>query len=176
MGYFLASPLRRLRQDPGKILAPYLKTGMTALDAGCGMGFFSFDMAEMVKPDGRVVCVDLQEKMIGTLVRRASKRGLSNLIDARICSEGSLGIEDLDGKIDFALAFAIVHEVPDAESFLRQVHAALRPGCKLLLAEPKGHVSKKEFEETLTAARAVGFSSVKTPVVRGGRTELLARE
>jgi 2-polyprenyl-3-methyl-5-hydroxy-6-metoxy-1,4-benzoquinol methylase len=175
LGYFLASPLRKLRQDPRKILAPYLEPGMTALDAGCGMGFFSFDMAGMVKPGGRVVCVDLQEKMIRTLLRRASKRGISKLIEARICSAESLGVEDLEGRIDFALAFAIVHETPDAASFLEQLHAALKPGGSLLLSEPRGHVSRKKFEETMAIAYRAGFERIASPKVRGGRTELLVR-
>lgn len=175
MGYFLASPLRKLRQNPRKILDPYLEPGMTVLDAGCGMGFFSFDMAEMVKPEGRVICVDLQEKMIRTLVRRASKRGLSKIIEARVCSAGSLAIGDLEGRIDFALAFDIVHETPDAASFLGQLRAGLKPGGRLLLSEPRGHVSRKKFEETMAIVYRAGFKNVATPEVRGERTELLVR-
>ncbi len=175
MGYLLASPLRRLRQNPRKILAPYLEPGMTVLDAGCGMGFFSFDMAELVKPGGKVVCVDLQERMISTLVRRASKKGLSDLIEARVCSAGSLGVEDLEGRLDFALAFAILHETPDAASFLGQLRAALKPGGRLLLSEPRGHVSRKKFEETMATAHRAGFETVESPEVRGGRAELLVR-
>jgi SAM-dependent methyltransferase len=175
MGYFLASPLRRLLQNPREILAPYLEPGMTALDAGCGMGFFSFDMAKMVQPGGRVVCVDLQEKMIRSLVRRASKRRLSDIIDARVCSAGDLGIEDLEGGIDFALAFDIVHETPVAASFLEQLRAALKPGGRLLLSEPRGHVSQSQFEETVAAAQRAGLESVTSPKVRGERIALLAK-
>lgn len=46
---------------------------MVALDAGCGMGFFSLDLARLVGSEGRVVCVDLQGKMIETLVRREAE-------------------------------------------------------------------------------------------------------
>lgn len=38
-GYFLASRLRILLQNPYKILAPYVKPGMTVLDFGSAMGF-----------------------------------------------------------------------------------------------------------------------------------------
>jgi ubiquinone/menaquinone biosynthesis C-methylase UbiE len=175
MGYFLANPLRRWYQNPGKILAPYLEPGMTVLDAGCGMGFFSFDMADMVKPEGKVVCVDLQVKMIRTLVRRASRRGLSKFIETRVCSAESLGIDDLEGVIDFALAFDIVHETPDAASFLGQLHAALKPGGRLLLSEPRGHVSQERFDETMAVACRAGFDKVAGPEVRGERTGLLVK-
>ena len=44
--------LRRQFQNPQKILAPYIREGMTALDMGCGPGFFSIDMAQMVGKSG----------------------------------------------------------------------------------------------------------------------------
>ena len=131
VGYILLNPLRRLMQDPGRILAPHLESGMTALDAGCAMGFFSLPMAEMVGSEGRLICVDLQQKMIDSLSRRARRAGLLERIDARVCSGDSLGLEDLVDQVDFALAFAMVHEVPDARAFLAQIHAALRPGPAL---------------------------------------------
>lgn len=175
MGYFLASPLRKLRQNPRKILDPYLEPGMTVLDAGCGMGFFSFDMAELVQPGGRVVCVDLQERMIRTLLSKVSKRRLSEVIEGRVCSADSLGVEDLEGRIDFALAFDIVHETPDTASFLEQLRAALKPDGRLLLSEPRGHVSRERFDETMAVACRAGFEKSASPQVRGERTEVLVR-
>jgi SAM-dependent methyltransferase len=121
------------------------------------MGFFSLDMARMVGPEGKVVCVDLQPKMIKALVRRATKAGLNDRIDHRVCDKNGLGLEDLGGTVDFALAFALVHELPDAEVFFQQIHGALRPGGTCLVAEPKGHVSEKQFDETLETAEKTGF-------------------
>ena len=118
LGYLLASPLRRLLQDPVEIVKPYAEEGMTVLDVGCGMGFFSLPLANLVGEKGRVVCIDLQEKMIKGLLTRAKKAGLTDRIDARVCSQSSLGVSDLAGKIDFALAFALVHEVPDKDMFI----------------------------------------------------------
>ena len=96
-------------------------------------------------------------------------------IDHRVCEKSGLGLEDLGEKIDFALAFAIVHEVPDAESFFKQVHAALRPGGTCLLAEPKGHVSEKRFEETIATAQRADLELVGRPEVFRSRTALLNR-
>jgi len=175
MGYVLISPLRRLSQNPRKILDSHVKPGMITLDVGCGMGYFSLAMAEMVGPEGKVVCIDLQPKMIQALERRASKAGVLDRVDHRVCDKDGLGLDDLGEKIDFALAFAIVHEVPDAESFFKQVHAALRPGGTCLLAEPKGHVSEKRFEETIATAQRAGFEVVGRPEVFRSRTALLNR-
>ena len=95
MGYVLISPLRRLLQNPRKILDSHVKPGMITLDVGCGMGYFSLAMAETVGPEGKVVCVDLQPKMIEALKRRASKAGVLDRIDHRVCDKNGLGLDDL---------------------------------------------------------------------------------
>ena len=119
IGYLLASPLRKLFQNPDKILSPWVREGMTVLDVGCAMGFFTLPLARMVGPSGKVVCIDLQEKMIQALSRRARKADLLDRIDARICPSDSLGLADLNGQIDFTLLMAVVHEVPDPSSLRR---------------------------------------------------------
>ena len=58
----LDNKLRRWLQNPNKLLAPYLKSGMKVLDMGCGPGFFSIEIAKMIGSDGKVFSVDLQEK------------------------------------------------------------------------------------------------------------------
>ena len=173
VGYLLASPLRRLLHDPVDIVRPYVKEGMTVLDVGCGMGFFSLPMAELVGEKGRVVCIDLQENMIKGLIVRTKKTGLTDRIDARVCSQGSLGVSDLAGKIDFALAFALVHEVPDKDILFSEIHSAMKPAAKLLFAEPRGHVSKKDFERTVTLAQSMGFELVGDLKIRRSHAVLL---
>jgi len=148
---------------------------MTVMDVGCGMGFFSLDMARMVGPDGRVVCVDLQPRMIKALVRRASKAGLADRIDERLCSPDSLGLDDLAGHIDFALVFAVVHEVPDAPALLAQLHSLLKSEGRLLLAEPRGHVSEGKFQKTLDIAENAGLSIVERPEIKKSHTAVLQR-
>src|ERR1700690_3097837 len=90
IGPLLASPLRRFLYSPEDLLVAYVEKGMTVLDIGCGMGFFSLPLARMVGSTGKVICVDLQEKMIKGLVRREIKTGLADRIDARICLKDKL--------------------------------------------------------------------------------------
>jgi len=176
VGYLLANPLRKLIQDPRGILAPYVKSGMTALDVGSAMGFFSLPMAELVGPDGRVICVDLQEKMIKSLERRAGKAGLAVRVQTRVCSQSSLGLDDLRDRVDFALAFAMVHEVPDAATLFSDIHGALKPGGTVLVAEPKGHVTREGFEASVSAAVQSGFEIVDKPIIRLSHAVLLSRK
>jgi ubiquinone/menaquinone biosynthesis C-methylase UbiE len=148
---------------------------MTAMDVGCAMGFFSLPMAELVGPSGRVICVDLQERMISSLRKRASRAGLSDRIETRVCSASSLGIQDLAGKIDFALTYAVVHEVPDAAGLLVQLHDVLVPGGRLLIAEPKGHVPDEAFEKTVVGAEKAGLSVIDRPDVKRSRAVLVEK-
>jgi ubiquinone/menaquinone biosynthesis C-methylase UbiE len=175
LGRLLASPLRKLFQDPKEILTPYVRKEMTVLDVGCGMGFYSLPMAEMVENGGKVVCVDLQEKMISGLIKRASRAGLTERIDARVCAKDHLPLDDLTGKIDFALAFALLHEVPDKDRLLSEIFAAMKKGALLLIAEPSGHVKQREFEEIVQITKSAGFEIIDHPEIRRSRAVLLRR-
>lgn len=175
VGYLLASPLRKLLQNPKKILRPYVDAGMTVLDIGCAMGFFSLPLAEMVGPNGKIICVDVQEKMLHSLEKRADKAGLTDRIESRQCRHEGLDITDLTEQIDFGLGFAVVHEVPDAADFFSQAYQSLKPSGKFLVAEPKGHVSENDFEVTVSAARESGFQILDRPPINRSRTVLLGK-
>ena len=175
VGYLLASPTRRLLQDPEKILGPYVNPGMTALDVGCAMGFFSLPLARMVGAGGRVICVDVQEKMLRSLRKRALKAGVGDRIETRLCRGHSLGVEEFDKKVDFALVFAVIHEVPDARILFDEIEKVLKGDARCLAAEPKWHVSAEEFERTLSIARERGFQVVDRPRFFRSHSALLAQ-
>lgn len=175
MGHVLANPLRRLLDNSHKVLAPYVKPGMTVLDLGCAMGYHSLFMAKRVGAQGRVICVDVQERMLASLRKRVAKAGLADAIERRQCGPQDLGLADLSATVDFCLAFHVVHETPAPRAFLSQAFATLRPGARLLLAEPRGHVSDEEFRETIAMARAVGFEAQEAPPIRGSRTAELVK-
>jgi 2-polyprenyl-3-methyl-5-hydroxy-6-metoxy-1,4-benzoquinol methylase len=130
IGYWLASPLRRLVHKPEQVLAGLVAPGMTVADVGPGMGFFALPMARMVGPNGTVVCVDVQEAMLRSLQKRAAAQRLAERIITRVCSPTSLGVTDSAGKMDFVLVFAVVHEVPDVSSFFAEVAQALKPDAQ----------------------------------------------
>lgn len=176
MGYFLASSVRKWLQDPARILEPYVKPGMVTLDVGCAMGFFTLPMARLVTESGHVVAVDLQEKMLNSLRRRAGRAGLIDRIEFRQCLSSSLGVDDLAGKIDFALAFAVIHEMPDPSAAFASIAQSLRTGGKLLLAEPSDHVKGNAFSKTLAAAEKAGLKKIDAPTIRLSRSAVFARE
>jgi len=175
LGHFLANPIRKLIHPPEKILNPYAKEGMTVLDVGSGMGFFSIPLARMVGTNGKVICVDIQEKMLQGLKKRAQKTGVLTRIETRLCSQHTLGLQGLAEKIDFALAFAVVHEVPDPPRFFDELAATLIPSGSVLLAEPKEHVSHEEFTITISITMQHGFKIVEKPKIFRSRSVVLKK-
>ncbi len=175
LGYFLINPLRRWRQDPHKILSPYVREGMTVIEPGPGMGFFTLELARLVGPSGRVIAVDVQPRMLDKLRQRAAKSGLQARIDTRLAGKDSMGLDDLRAKIDFALAFAVVHEIPLQANFFGQVAATLKPGGTVLVAEPKGHMNSAKFDAELKSAAEAGLATIDRPPISGSHTALLRK-
>ena len=172
LAYTFDNPLRRFFHDPEKIFAPHLKAGMTAVDFGCGMGYFSIAMAKIVGESGRIIAVDLQQQMLDVLQRRARKAGVAERITLIRCNDRETGITM---PADFALAFWMVHETPDAEVFLTQIHAILKNSGRLLLAEPKMHVSLVEFDRITAAANKIGFQQATVPAISLSHSTLLIK-
>jgi 2-polyprenyl-3-methyl-5-hydroxy-6-metoxy-1,4-benzoquinol methylase len=175
IGWLLLSPLRRWLEHPERLLAPHIRAGMTVLEPGCGMGYFSLPLARMVGPAGRVLCVDLQPRMLAGLRRRAAKAGLSGRIEA---IDGTLDEPALDGRrgtVDVAVAIHMVHEVPDVPAFLGRLAELLRPGGRLLIIEPKGHVSAEAFAGTVRSGLAAGLVERGRPLGPEARAVLLER-
>jgi ubiquinone/menaquinone biosynthesis C-methylase UbiE len=163
---------RRLFQRPERLLAPYLGEGMTALDVGCGMGFFSLAMAHLVGEGGRVIAVDVQQPILNVLMRRARRRRLAGRIRPRRCEAGLL---DVDEPVDFALAMWAVHEVVNYDGMFRRLAACLKPGGLFLLAEPKLHVSRRRFAAFVEAAEGAGLQLVERPRVGLSQAALFTR-
>ena len=175
LGYWLVSPLRRFLEPPRALLAPHVAPGMVVLEPGCGMGFFTLELARLVGPSGRVVAVDLQPRMLGGLRRRARRAGLEERIEIRRAEAERLGLDGLEDVADLAVALHVVHEVGDPQRFFAEIVHALKPGGRVLVVEPRHHVSAAEFERELGAAAAAGLSTVERPTCRIGPCALLER-
>ncbi len=165
----LDNPIRRLIHSPDKILVGYIEPGQTVLDLGCGPGTFTIAMAKMVGESGRVIAVDLQDEMLQMVRQKAVKEGLDSRINTHKSEPDRIGISD---KVEFALAFYMVHEVPDAGAFLMQVASLLKPSGRLLIAEPLIHVSESSFKKTVDAARLAGLRPISEPKIRFSRSML----
>jgi ubiquinone/menaquinone biosynthesis C-methylase UbiE len=171
IAYTFDNPLRRFIHKPQKVLGNYVKEGMTVMDLGCGMGHFSIGMANLVGSTGRVLAVDLQQKMLDVMGKRAQRAGMADRISTHLCRADELEVGD---RIDFILAFWMVHEVPDQKKLFNNLKSMLGAEGKILIAEPKMHVSAEDLKWTIDTAQSCGWRCIETPDIRLSHAALLA--
>ena len=156
----LDNVVRRWLQNPRRFLKPYVREGVRAIDFGCGPGFFTIPLAELVGASGRVTAIDLQPEMLEKLREQLSATGFLDRV--RIVQGDTSCLRDA-GPVDFVLAFYVLHEIPDRETFFGEVRKILSTGGSILVVAPPLHVSRRAFKETLEIARASGYAIVARP-------------
>jgi len=164
---------RKWLQNPDKIIAGFVHPGDTVVDIGPGQGYFSIPMARIVGEQGRIIAIDIQKQMLDALAAKAEKSGVAKRITCTLVYNADLG---LNADADFILAFWMVHEVPDKEIFLKSLYSVLKPGKRLLIAEPYLHVSKKMMEETEQISLSIGFTIVDRPSIFFSRSVILQKQ
>jgi len=142
----LDNKIRRWLQNPAKILKPFIKEGMTVLDVGCGPGFFTVAIAELIGRNGKVLAADLQEGMLQKLQQKIRGTEIEERIKLHKSEQNKIGITE---KVDFI------------------------PGGLIFIVEPKFHVSKKAFEEMVKKVGSYGLTSIENPKLPLSRTVLL---
>lgn len=173
IGFILDNPFRRLIQNPKKIVGEYIRKGNMVIDMGCGPGYFTIDMAKMVGENGMVTAVDLQEHMLLKVKRKAVKHGVLDRMEFHQCESNIIG---LNRKVDFILAYYMIHETPNPKRILAELKDMLKTSGKLLIVEPKMHVSKNLFDTMLSEAEDVDLSVMDLPKGKGGRSVLFTRK
>lgn len=169
----LDNRFRRWLQNPRKILAPFVKEGMTVMDVGCGPGFFTLDVARMAGESGRAIASDLQEGMLEIVRKKIQGTDLEDRVILHRCGNDKIGWTE---PIDFALVFYVVHEMPDSQSLFEELYSILKPGGRVLVVEPPIHVSKKAFREMTAIAQAAGFTPEPGPKMLFSKTVVLTKD
>lgn len=124
---------RQREEDCQKMLENLgIKPGMTICDMGCGNGFYSLKMAEMVGENGKILAVDIQPEMLRLLKARAEEQGIENI---------ELILGDIDnpklpeGKVDLILCVDVYHEFSHPVEMLAGMRKSLKPDGKIVLLE-----------------------------------------
>jgi ubiquinone/menaquinone biosynthesis C-methylase UbiE len=143
-------PLGRGRAIDELGLAP----GMRVADVGCGPGRLTLPIAKAVGPEGEVVALDLQQKMLDLMHRRVDAAGLHNVRE--ICAGAGDGHLPKD-HFDRAVLSTVLGEIPDRERALREIRDALKPGGYLVVAEVVGDPHYQFKKKVIELAERAGL-------------------
>ena len=109
-----------------------LVPGMVVLDMGCGPGRVTIPLARQVGSHGNVVAVDIQPGMLQRARDKARATHLNNIEFVQAAAgEGKLG----QARYDRAILVSVLGEIPDRETALQEIFAALKPGGILSITE-----------------------------------------
>jgi trans-aconitate 2-methyltransferase len=100
-----------------------LKGDETVLDAGCGSGRVTLMLQERL-PSGKVIAVDASPSMV-----EKAREALGPEAEVFVCELTEL---DLHEAADAVFSNAVFHWVPDHDALFKRLHAALRPGGRLV--------------------------------------------
>ncbi len=67
----------------------------------------------------------------------------------------------------------MIHEVPSQINFFKELKSILKPDGKIFIIEPKFHVSKKAFNNTISIAKKAGLKQYKNENVFFSRAVVL---
>ena len=112
--------VERLRLSPGEHV----------LDVCCGSGASAIPAAEIVRPTGSVVGVDLADNLLALARSKARERGMSN-IEFRVGDMTQLPFDD--GAFDVVVCVFGIFFAPDMDAALRELKRVLRTGGKLAI-------------------------------------------
>jgi len=168
--YVFNRRVRALLQPTAPVVASLVGPGASCLDVGCGMGYFTVRLAQLVGPTGHITAVDIQPRMLEGAARWARREGVTDHISFRLSRDPQWVLPE---HYDFILAFWMLHEVPDRKGLLDTLRRVLKRGGQCLLVEPRLHVGEGRWKQSLAAAEAVGFHSREPRDVRFSRAALL---
>lgn len=128
--------MRRVREDeeaPTRMRKELnVKPGMTVCDMGCGNGFHTLPLAEMVGEKGKVLAVDVQPEMIEMLKKRIAAKGITNIVPINGLYHDPKLPPD---SCDLILLVDVYHEFSHPVQMLAAMRAALKADGLLVLVE-----------------------------------------
>ena len=130
---WLVRDSRQREEDCEQLLkALNIKPGQVVCDMGCGNGFYSLKLAELVGPTGKVIAVDIQSQMLAMLRAEMRKAKLKNIrpllgtpVDPRLEAN----------SVDLVLLVDVYHEFSHPEQMLKAIRDSLRPHGRVALVE-----------------------------------------
>jgi len=153
LSWIVDNPLRRTYMRP--VLDRIgIRPGERVLELGPGPGAFTVGAADRVGPEGHLIAVDIQPKMIARLEQRLQEAGITN-VEPHVASAHALPLDD--ESVDRAFLITVLPEIPDRGRALTQLHRVLRLGGVLSITEEFYDPEYLFLHETVRLVEAAGF-------------------
>ena len=107
------------------------REGMVVLDVGCGTGDTVFEIAEKVKPTGKVVGIDFTKEGIERAQEKARNLRLDGITEFRLAEAEELPFED--ETFDAVISECVVCLTSDKERVLAEKVRVLKPGGRIIM-------------------------------------------
>ncbi len=153
LNWILDNPIRR-RSAPRVLDRVGIRAGERVLELGTGPGVFTLEAARRTRPTGKLICVDIQPRMIAMVEARVLEAGLKN-VETYVASAYELPLEDQ--SVDRAYLITVLSEISDQDRALRELHRVLKPGGILSVTEEFPDPDYPFPGETRRRLQAVGL-------------------
>jgi ubiquinone/menaquinone biosynthesis C-methylase UbiE len=159
MANLIDNPFRRRIQPPQETPIRHgVQPGMTVLEIGPGNGTYTIATARRVGNSGKVITVDIEPRMIQRVTQRADAEGITN-IEARLADVYNLPFDD--EKFDLVYMIAVINEIPNPESALREFQRVLKPNGKLVFSELFLDPDYQPASTLIRRANSAGFQLIE---------------
>lgn len=146
--------------------------GDIVADIGAGDGFLTLRLSPLVGEAGRVYAEDIVEARLERLRQRVAAARLENVA----IIQGSEDDPHLPaGQLDSVIILNAYHEMPRHEEMLRRVREALKPGGRLVIAEPSPGPGQRTREQQ-TSRHRIASAFVAEEMAQAGFIDIEARE
>ena len=133
MANLIDNPFRRKIQPPEETAARHgITDGMRVLEVGPGNGTYTLGTARQIGPEGELVTIDIEPRMIARVQRRIDAEGITN-IEARVADVYDLPFDDASFNLIYMIA--VINEIPDIPQALAEFYRVLKPAGKLVFSE-----------------------------------------
>ncbi len=161
---FLGRAERDEQEPPDELLdALQIPEGSTVADLGAGTGYFTWRLAQRAGPQGKVIAVDIQQKMLDLVAKEVEQHDLRN-VDLVLGGETDPHLPEK--SLDLVLIAYAYHEFSQPEKIMAAVRRSLKPGGRVVLLEyalesaytPVPGLHKMRLEDIRSEIEPMGFA------------------